>query len=85
MMDIAKNENVIPSSFTAENSDNGGNMTRIDRPFGPGDCISVLTPLGVLAGEILSIGLRSTKLRSIHGTIFIIPNSLMFSGNIVYQ
>lgn len=54
-----------------------------DRPFEPGDYISVLTLQGVQTGKVLTLGFRSTKLKSFEENIIIIPNSLISSNNIV--
>jgi len=54
-----------------------------DKPFEPGDYISVLTLQGTQTGKVLTMGFRSTRLKSFEENIIIIPNSLISSNNIV--
>lgn len=54
-----------------------------DKPFEPGDYISVLTLQGIQTGKVLTMGFRSTRLKSFEENIIIIPNSLISSNNIV--
>ncbi|KYK35636.1 MAG: mechanosensitive ion channel family protein [Theionarchaea archaeon] len=54
-----------------------------DKPFEPGDYISILTLQGVQTGKVLSMGFRSTKLKSFEENIIIIPNSVISSNNVV--
>lgn len=50
----------------------------LDRPFIPGDYIRLPQVAGGLIGRVESIGLRSTKIRTLaKGTLFIVPNSTL--------
>jgi small-conductance mechanosensitive channel len=50
----------------------------LDRPFIPGDYVRLPQVAGGLIGRVESIGLRSTKIRTVaKGTLFIVPNSTL--------
>ena len=50
----------------------------LDRPFMPGDYVRLPQVAGGLIGRVESIGLRSTKIRTVaKGTLFIVPNSTL--------
>jgi small-conductance mechanosensitive channel len=54
-----------------------------DRPFEPGDYISIQTLRGVQTGKVLTMGFRSTRLKSFDENIIIIPNSVISSNTVV--
>ncbi|HEX7050408.1 MAG TPA: mechanosensitive ion channel domain-containing protein [Longimicrobiales bacterium] len=53
----------------------GGIVIVIDRPFQVGDLVDVAE----YHGEVVSIGLRATRLRTRHGAVVSVPNSQMVS------
>lgn len=48
----------------------------LDKPFKKGDRITIK---GNISGEVISLGLRSTRIRTEQGSLTIIPNSVMVS------
>lgn len=56
-----------------------GFIIMVDRPFLPGDRIELASKE---EGDILEIGLRSTKLRTLEGTLMVIPNSQLVDSRI---
>ncbi|MFQ5891571.1 MAG: mechanosensitive ion channel family protein [Candidatus Methanofastidiosia archaeon] len=52
-----------------------------DKPFEVGDIVSIHAS-GVQHGKVLSIGFRSTRLKSNDGNILVIPNSTVSNSNI---
>lgn len=54
-----------------------------DKPFEPGDYISVVTLDKPFTGKVLSMGFRSTKLKSFEENIVVIPNAVISSTIIV--
>jgi small-conductance mechanosensitive channel len=56
----------------------------LDRPFIPGEYIRIyLSSQGILLARVESIGLRSTKLRTLaKSTLIVVPNSLMAAADI---
>ena len=54
-----------------------------DKPFELGDYVSILTVQGTLTGKVLTMGFRSTKLRSFEENIIVIPNSVISTSNII--
>jgi MscS family membrane protein len=56
----------------------------LDRPFIPGEYIRIsLSSQGILLARVESIGLRSTKLRTLaKSTLIVVPNSLMAATDI---
>ena len=52
----------------------------LDKPFKKGDRITIKnTAKGNVSGEVVSLGLRSTRIRTEEGSLTIIPNSVMVS------
>ncbi|TSK08844.1 MAG: mechanosensitive ion channel [Geobacter sp.] len=51
----------------------------IDRPFRIGDRIT----LGAQTGDVMDIGLRSTKIKGLDNTLLIIPNSELCNSNLI--
>jgi len=57
----------------------------IDRPFRIGDRIQVGPKAGDVAGEVVDIGLRSTKIKGDDNNYLIIPNSELCNSTLVNQ
>ena len=52
----------------------------LDKPFKKGDMITIRnTTKSNISGEVVSLGLRSTRIRTEEGSLTIIPNSVMVS------
>ncbi len=50
----------------------------LDRPFQIGDLVTI----GTLTGHVVTIGLRSSRLRSLSGETVIVPNSDLMTGRV---
>jgi small-conductance mechanosensitive channel len=59
-----------------------GFIIMVDRPFLPGDRIELASKE---EGDVLEIGMRSTKLRTLEGTVMVIPNSQLVDSRVVNQ
>ncbi|MDH7500717.1 MAG: mechanosensitive ion channel family protein [candidate division NC10 bacterium] len=57
-----------------------GFIIMVDRPFLPGDRIEIATKE---EGDVLEIGLRSTKLKTLEGTLMVVPNSQLVDSRVV--
>ncbi|MFY9750769.1 MAG: mechanosensitive ion channel domain-containing protein, partial [Methanoregula sp.] len=57
----------------------GGAIITVDKPFKIGDRIEVDT----YYGDVMSIGTRSTRIKTIDGKIVILPNSKITSNSVV--
>lgn len=55
----------------------------LDKPFDIGDWISTNASSGKIEGTVTAIGLRSSRVRAIDGSLLTVPNSLMGSAVIV--
>lgn len=55
----------------------------LDKPFDIGDWVSTNTSSGAVDGSVVSIGLRSSRIRALDGSTLTVPNSLMGSAVIV--
>lgn len=57
----------------------GGIVITVDKPFKIGDRIEI----GTYYGDVISIGTRSTRIKTLDGKIVIIPNSNITSNSVV--
>ncbi|MFA5332795.1 MAG: mechanosensitive ion channel domain-containing protein [Methanoregula sp.] len=57
----------------------GGIVITVDKPFKIGDRIEI----GTYYGDVLAIGTRSTRIRTLDGKLVIIPNSNITSNSVV--
>jgi small-conductance mechanosensitive channel len=59
-----------------------GFIILVDRPFLPGDRIELVSKD---EADVLEIGLRSTRLKTLEGTLMVIPNSQLVDSRIINQ
>lgn len=75
------NPDMAPQQLIME-KDDVGDSTEFDKPFKPGDYISISTPHVTLTGRVLTIGTGYTKLKSNWGNLITVPDSIMSKATI---
>lgn len=84
MQETLKRKNMDSQWPIVGNGDESG-VIESDKPFEPGDYVSISTTHGPLSGRVLTKGRKTTKLESIWGNSILIKNSTISRVNIIHR